>query len=45
MIPEKLECLKNPKIMCYRRVITEHWEEVQACLRSFDIVCEEECSK
>jgi len=39
---EKLSCLKNPEKQCYRKIITTEYEEIQACLRTFLVVCEEE---
>ncbi len=40
---KELCCLKIPEKTCYRKVITTEYEEKQACLRSFEKVCEEEC--
>jgi len=39
---DTLRCLKNPERDCYVKVITKDFIELQACLRSFSIVCEEE---
>lgn len=37
----QLKCLKHSDKNCYAKVITVEHEELQACLRSSEKVCEE----